>query len=258
MSIRILLFVCLTFLSRGLMAESLLFQSGVRKNVLIELFTSEGCSSCPPAERHLNKYTENPKLWRSYIPVALHVDYWDYLGWKDPFAKARYTLRQRQYARWHNMRTVYTPAFFVNGAAWRPGWFMNSEHEPPLQEAGQLELNVTGREVRAAFQSRTPLPDELQLNLALLGMGITSHITRGENTGRTSRHDFVALQFLEQTSRNHQWTLHLPEIVLKENIPRLAIAAWVQRVDNPLPLQAVGGYLPRRWPQSQKVVDKTK
>ena len=105
-------------LSASVAAGELRFASGSGRNVMVELFTSEGCNSCPPAEAFLNDFQTHPDLWRRYVPIAFHVDYWDYLGWTDRYADPRHAARQRQYARQGGVRTVYTPAFIVNGRAW--------------------------------------------------------------------------------------------------------------------------------------------
>ncbi|MBV9391233.1 MAG: DUF1223 domain-containing protein, partial [Verrucomicrobia bacterium] len=98
------------------------FESGPDKVVLVELFTSEGCSSCPPAEAWLNHLTNDARLWRKVVPVSFHVDYWDSLGWKDPLAKKQFTIRQQQYAEAWRISSVYTPGFAINGEEWK-GWF---------------------------------------------------------------------------------------------------------------------------------------
>ncbi|MCW8988476.1 MAG: DUF1223 domain-containing protein, partial [Gammaproteobacteria bacterium] len=110
-------------------AEVLHIESGIKKNTLIELYTSEGCSSCPPAEKYLNNFTKKKDLWKTWIPVAFHVDYWDYIGWKDRFAEKKFAQRQRQYAQLKRASTVYTPAFMVNGDSWRPGIFSRTLKE---------------------------------------------------------------------------------------------------------------------------------
>ena len=92
-------------------AGELTLSSGQQQTLLIELYTSEGCSSCPPAEEYLNALKQNQKLWQVYIPVAFHVGYWDYIGWRDPYAHPAYAKRQSEYARQRNQGTVYTPAF---------------------------------------------------------------------------------------------------------------------------------------------------
>src|ERR1043166_1377606 len=78
-------------------AGELSFQSSEQRTPLIELYTSEGCSSCPPAEAWLSKLKTEAGLWKDFVPVAFHVDYWDHLGWRDRFASAVFTERQRAY-----------------------------------------------------------------------------------------------------------------------------------------------------------------
>ncbi len=99
------------------------FTSPERQVRLIELYTSEGCSSCPPADRWLSGLLTESHLWSSVVPIAFHVSYWDYLGWRDPFASEEYAKRQRIYASYGGTN-VYTPGFFVNGREWR-GFFEN-------------------------------------------------------------------------------------------------------------------------------------
>ncbi|MFN2476505.1 MAG: DUF1223 domain-containing protein, partial [Chthoniobacterales bacterium] len=84
-------------------AADKMFESGPNKTRLLELFTSEGCSSCPPAEAWLSQLKDDARLWHDFVPLAFHVDYWDRLGWRDPFASKAWTARQYDYsARWKN------------------------------------------------------------------------------------------------------------------------------------------------------------
>src|SRR4051812_11073686 len=85
--------------------------------VVVELFTSQGCSSCPPADEYLGELTRR----KDVIPLAFHVDYWNYIGWVDPYATKEMTQRQKDYARALNQRYVYTPEMVVNGAAYEVG-----------------------------------------------------------------------------------------------------------------------------------------
>jgi hypothetical protein len=85
--------------------------AGERRPVVVELFTSQGCNSCPPADVFLGQLTARPDV----LALSLHVDYWDYMGWKDPFAQRAYTERQRNYSRALNQRFVYTPQIVVDG-----------------------------------------------------------------------------------------------------------------------------------------------
>ena len=90
--------------------------------ILVELYTSEGCSSCPPADAFLTRLTTHRDLWTRIVPVAFQVDYWDHLGWTDPLARPAYSDRQRRLVRNGKARAVYTPSFFVDGQEWR-GFF---------------------------------------------------------------------------------------------------------------------------------------
>ena len=109
MLIRLLCLVLLFISSAN--AGDVRLNSGSRQVTLLELYTSQGCSSCPPGERWLNEYINRDELWSSVVPVAFHVDYWDYIGWKDTFAAEEHGERQRDYARAGKTRTVYTPGF---------------------------------------------------------------------------------------------------------------------------------------------------
>jgi hypothetical protein len=228
-------------------AEEARFVSGPKQTAMIELFTSEGCSSCPPAEAYLNRLTLSPALWKTIVPLAFHVDYWDYIGWKDRFADPAHALRQRQYAQQHSIRTVYTPAFIVNGQGWRPS---RTADEPNSSGAavGTLTVHVAGTRLEATFVPTNPSGTGLQLNLAVLGMGLTSEIRAGENAGRHSQHEFVVLTRQQMSSDNGRFrgTLQTPKTDM--GAPRLALAAWVSRPGDPTPLQATGGYLPGNGP----------
>ena len=135
---RILVLLC--FSSR-LFAGELVLSSGTGQKVLMELYTSEGCSSCPPMERYINGFTSHDALWESYIPLAFHVDYWNYIGWEDRFASPEFAKRQREHAREGNVRSVYTPALIVNGTGWRPGIF-NELPTPDTRPSGKLEVSM--------------------------------------------------------------------------------------------------------------------
>src|SRR4051794_26867392 len=105
------------------MSQAALFEraSETTQTSLIELFTSEGCSSCPPAEDWLGRLKQHPGLWQDFVPVSFHVDYWDGLGWPDRFARKEFTARQNTYARSWKAASVYTPGFVLDGREWT-GW----------------------------------------------------------------------------------------------------------------------------------------
>ena len=214
------------------------FESGIRQNLLIELYTSEGCSSCPPAEAYLNRFRDHPGLWESYVPIAFHVDYWNHLGWRDRFSSSEYSARQRTYARHWQARTVYTPAFFLNGEAWR-GW--RHRELPPANDknVGNLKVSIQGDELRVRFRSYDVNPGPLVLHVARLGMGRSTTIEAGENTGRKARHDFVVIGYQKKSTQQGHWRMQLPAARVAETGPQ-ALAVWVTEVGNPVPVQATG------------------
>jgi hypothetical protein len=90
-------------------------RSGPQQVAMVELFTSQGCSSCPPADQWMSQLITRDGLWTDYVPLAFHVDDWDDIGWKDPFASPEHSERQRQYADEGGLDFVYTPGFLING-----------------------------------------------------------------------------------------------------------------------------------------------
>src|SRR5690242_17613339 len=168
------------------------FESGETQTTLIELFTSEGCSSCPPADAWLSKLKNNPDLWKRVVPVAFHVDYWNRLGWPDRFSRSEFTDRQRRYATAWRIDSVYTPNFVVNGREWK-GWFNDGMLSARSEKIGKLRITLTNNiDVAATFEGPRHGPPKLEV--ALLGVNLQSDVKRGENSGRKLRHDFVVLQ----------------------------------------------------------------
>src|SRR3989449_10775896 len=119
---------------------SLTFQSSGEQTALIELYTSEGCSSCPPAETWLSRLKASPGLWKDFVPLAFHVDYWDYLGWRDPWANKSFSDRQRAYAKQWRSQSIYTPGFVLNGKEWRAWSGRKDGPEYGVANAGVLTV----------------------------------------------------------------------------------------------------------------------
>lgn len=233
-----LLFLILsTLLPLSSVAEPRVYSSGSRQVSLIELFTSQGCSSCPPAEAWLGRLRDDPRLWREWVPVAFHVDYWDDLGWRDIFSAPAFSDRQRRYKRLGRVSSVYTPGFVVNGGEWRSWYGLRT---PPAGSATTGELTVTLDDDHFDARYRDPrVSGPLRLNIALLGVDITTAVKAGENAGRQLHHDFTVLRYMELVSNDHSWSG-----TLAATNPRAgAIALWVDRPDDPTPLQATGGWL---------------
>src|SRR5204863_2916177 len=225
-------------------SEPKTFESGDTQSSLIELFTSEGGSSCPPAEKWLSALKSSSDLWKKAVPVAFHVDYWDHLGWRDRFAKPEFTSRQQRYAAAWGGDSVYTPSFVVNGKEWR-GWFGGNAMPITSTKVGVLRVSVGDNgKVSATFAPDTMQSQPLALNVALLGNDLESDVKRGENSGRKLRHDFVVFQLAKTdliASGDH-WigSISIPKQDAEK--PR-AFAAWVSEEDVDSPIQATGGWL---------------
>ena len=219
-------------------ASPLLMDSGEQQVTLLELYTSQGCSSCPPAERWMNGFVDDDDLWKEIVPVAFHVDYWDYIGWKDPYATAANGNRQRDYARAGQARTVYTPGFFTNGREWR-GWTFRLGPRSSRSQPGKLEVRVEEGQLEAQFPANSK---PLLLNVAILGFDIDTEVKRGENRNSTLRQEFVSLAHVTHPSADGKWRVSLPEY---DDVGggRLGIAVWVSGTESPIPLQATGGWL---------------
>lgn len=234
--IRLIVFVY--FFPALLMADSQVSSSEQRTHV-IELYTSEGCSSCPPAERFLNKLNTHPDLWKQFIPLAFHVDYWNYLGWRDPYSSEQHAQRQRNYASVLQQNTIYTPAFMVDGKFWRAGSF-NALPTLPSQPGGILTMSVKQHTVSVEYQNKLAAAPHWVLNLAVVGSGLVSQITRGENAGSTAQHDFVVLSHQHYDYSRATWQVAKPALpALAKQAQQLKLVAWVSTASNPAPLQAV-------------------
>jgi len=240
-----LLLALALFHSGSAATGKLAFNSGTRQITLLELYTSQGCSSCPPAERWLNEYVDDAGLWTEIVPLAFHVDYWDYIGWEDVYASPENGERQRAYARAGKARSVYTPGLFANGREWR-GWTLRLPPRDSSKEPGNLSVAVAGERVTATFEA-TGGPAEL--HLALLGFDIATRVERGENRNTTLNQQFVVLAHTSHSSSDGHWDVPLPQATLAA--PRYALAAWISVPDDTAPLQATGGWLPGRYPVSE-------
>ena len=220
------------------------FESSVRQVTLLELYSSEGCSSCPPADEWLRGFKSQSTIWKDFVPVVFHVDYWDGLGWKDPFSSADFTKRQEDYVRLWRGSSLYTPNVVINGKDWRH-W--NRLKTLPIfnESPGVLKVNSdqTGK-LQITFQPATVSSEKYSAHAALLGFDMESVIQRGENSGKTLQHDFVALDY--QSASLEGAVVLSVEINLKINDSRakkIGIAVWVTLADSPAPVQATGGYL---------------
>jgi len=225
------------------------FTSRVEQVPVLELYTSQGCSSCPPADAWLARLLERPGLWDAFIPMAFHVDYWNSLGWRDQFSSPRHSRRQRDYHQAGKIASVYTPGFVLRGREWRR-WFKGGRLDLSAgPEIGRLRVSLDGQHnARIRF---SPVDDQgfprLNAHLAVLGFGMVTQVSRGENSGKRLQEDFVVLGYrftdtgIGRPSR--EWVMKLPDTASGETTRR-AVVAWISVPGNPAPVQAVAGWLP--------------
>lgn len=207
-------------------------QSGERHAVLLELYTSEGCDSCPPADRRLSGFKDRAEYAGRLVPLAFHVDYWDRLGWTDRFASPLHTRRQYAMAELARSRLVYTPQFLRNGRDWRSGGgpLDGLRDSAPaarivlrIEAAGAAGLTVGGEVVAAK--------PGLEAWLALYENNLESVVRAGENAGKTLRHDYVVRRLVGPLTPDREGRLALDrQIELDANWKRadLGVVVFVQ------------------------------
>ncbi|MGB9110695.1 MAG: DUF1223 domain-containing protein [Telluria sp.] len=214
---------------------------------LVELYTSEGCSSCPPADRQLAALRSQLPPGAAVVPVGLHVSYWDGLGWRDPFAQTLFDARQRALLDRRRLRVAYTPQFFVNGAElrdWQDALAGAVRRANSLPAAASITLAATPTTrtgLRLDVRARATDPrTNGDLYVAITEGGLETQVRRGENGGATLRHDDTARLWLGPIALVHgQAGLHR-ELVLPPDWrrERLRALAFVQDGDAHV-LQAV-------------------
>lgn len=155
--------------------------------VVVELYTSQGCSSCPPADAYFGEKLVGRD---DVIALALHVDYWDYIGWKDDFADPAFAERQRNYARAAQKRSVYTPQMVIGGVSHVVGNRPADVRSELSKNAGQgthidLAISRKGDTLTVMLDNQTSERDQLVVQLVRYSAKETRDIKRGENAGRT-------------------------------------------------------------------------
>ncbi|MBV7315664.1 DUF1223 domain-containing protein [Shewanella sp. NIFS-20-20] len=176
----------------------------------IELFTSQGCSSCPPADAWLNRWRDDPLLWHSVFPLAFHVSYWNYLGWHDPYSSSEFSERQYLHLNQRHTRNVYTPQILINAQEWR-GWqgllgYLAPSPTARVAMATNLGLCIEANDLIWTIDHAYQAPSGVTLHMAIVGMGLETSIARGENRGKILAQDFVVLLHQQQALTANQGT----------------------------------------------------
>ncbi len=158
--------------------------------VVVELFSSEGCSSCPPADRVLSELDRDGVPGVEVLALELHVDYWNDLGWADPFSRASYTQRQGRYGKAFGRRGVYTPQMVIDGQAELVGSDASGARQAIATAAARPKIGIrltrTGTQIHV--EVARPVGDPLELYVAEVERGLSTRVLRGENGGRTLPH----------------------------------------------------------------------
>lgn len=223
------------------------FTSPSKQASLVELYTSEGCSSCPPADAWLSKLTDHPDLWTKLVPIAFHVDYWDWIGWKDDLARPEFGDRQKRYKALGNTRSVYTPGFFVNGQEWK-GFFKKPSSLPlsESKEVGILSAELKESTLTIVFRPTSSINAPLKAHATALHFDKSHVIKWGENIGKTLSHDFIAGPVVSQDTRidNKAYQAQVQLTIPRHPKPeKQAIAIWITTADSKNVIQATGGWL---------------
>ena len=197
----LLLFASHTVLS----AHRITASSDHQTMAVLELYTSEGCSSCPPAEKYLHQLSDEHGNDKKFIPLAFHVDYWDYIGWEDPFAQSEFSERQKAGAVRNELKSIYTPQFVLHGKDFRAhrnipkAIDIINEIEPAIDLSVAASLNNSRTLETEVTLNSIHTTDLLHADIRIIitENNLRSHIQDGENAGLKIRHDHVVRHMTE-------------------------------------------------------------
>ena len=231
--------------------------SAATRSQLIELYTSEGCSSCPPADKWLSALVPKVLAADEVVPLAFHVDYWDRLGWRDRFADPAYTARQYAGAKISGSGFVFTPQVVLAGRNFG-GWGNNSSFQKSVLSgraiAPDADIALIQRHVAAGkveFEAKAQLRQgvsahEVRLYVALFQNGLVSNVGKGENSGSRLHHDYVVRSLLNSKSIDASGKIKFRErFTLPDDaqLKEMGVAVFAQDVKTGTVLQAMAAPL---------------
>lgn len=224
-------------------------KSGPVTTTLLELYTSEGCNSCPPADRWLSELRQRGFDTARTVPLALHVDYWNNLGWVDLFSQRAFTERQQEFARLTGAQTVYTPEFFLNGREYRRWQSKNLDAEierirrtPP---GADISLRLTSNDKTLIIDASASLKQKRAnagLYIALYENNLSTQVRTGENAGHTLNHNYVVRRLIGPFKLKSSDATRVSQTVAldkKWKSADLGVAAFVQDTTDASILQAL-------------------
>jgi hypothetical protein len=203
------------------------------RHPLVELYTSEGCSSCPPADAWL-RANKTELVARGFVPLAFHVDYWNELGWVDPFAQARFTARQEQLAR-RDGGHLYTPELALDGHELRTAELVTRMQAPRPATPVTLTLEAAGHAPTRVSARVTGATVPVRVTVAVFENDLRVKVLRGENGGKTLEHDFVVRALYTADGTELQREIGLAP---DWNVKNVGLAAFVEDARSGQVLQA--------------------
>lgn len=226
--------------------------SGERRVPVLELYTSQGCDSCPPTDRWVSSLPARGYTADRLVTLAFHVDYWDRLGWPDPYAQQRFSERQRHIAARNAARVVYTPQLVLNGRDYRRPIVRDdlneriaSLNQEPPRATLSLTLHPTAHTIATTGQVSVPAPSDrghAHVFLALSENNIGNSVTAGENRGKRLAHDFVVRELvgpLHPDAGGNASLQHVFKLDPRWKRPDLTVSAFVQHQISGATLQAL-------------------
>jgi hypothetical protein len=197
--------------------DPIVVSSGDKQTAVVELYTSEGCSSCPSADRWLSRLIEVPKDELDVLALAFHVDYWDYLGWKDRFSSAAYTSRQRELGANNLQQTIYTPEFFVNGMEARGTSNILDKIRQANQQPSPLDLKLSVSRDKTSLVLELQSPGDrdtigqIHHRYLVYENNLSTDVKRGENSGEILKHEQV-VRYMSKARRLREQNQYRIEI----------------------------------------------
>ena len=227
--------------------------SGAHRAALLELYTSEGCDSCPPADRWVSALPARGFGADRVVTLAYHVDYWNYLGWTDPFAQARFTERQRFVNNRNRNRTIYTPQLMLDGKDYRAGLSFSDfqqrvtavNRDKPRADIALTMTAATGAWEASAQIRLHRIEPGASVFLALIENKLANQVSAGENKGKRLEHDFVVRELAGPfpaslaSATDAASVKHTFRLAPSWKTRNLSVAAFVQRAATGEILQAL-------------------
>ena len=238
-------FIFLFAFSLPVLAGECTVSNGPNRVALLELYTSEGCSSCPPADRWLSSLAEQGVASDRVVPLALHVDYWDYIGWKDRFSQPAFSARQSEMVRLSGSRTVYTPQVMLNGkdirGLSRGDLAQRLSAIKPSPDRASIHLKIsrqTPERIDASVSVSAEHSENLALYLALYENDLSTEVKAGENGGAKLHHDYVVREWIGPLNARNAISQSL-RLKPEWKAAKMGVAAFVQNRNSGEVVQAI-------------------